>query len=691
MKLFYIYIALLLSLTPVAYGQAEVRDSLLYEIEQYQRKSSSRVIRDTNYINLLGKYMALHIYVDKDTVKKYAEKMISTSEITGYFRGSLYGLMGLSTYYQESGNIGEAVRLLKKALTKAERQGDDEYIICANYELARIYSESGDIKSAVTHCLQAIRMAENFENPDDDIRGLLAISHDNLAANFFILKQYKRALEEYEKAISLHEQISDQTGMAMSQSNAAETLLYLGEYRSSAQKLDEAIEFFRSSAYHNDWLAFAWRIKGDLFLEQKMIDSSKAAYAKARNLHESKVRDLRELMFLYNGMSKAEKKAGNLESSLDLANTSLSTAYGISSAEGIKNASETLYDLHKELGNDEKALEYLEIHKQYTDSIFNHENSKSLAAMQAEMEFQEKQKEIKFENEQEINEKNMLIYLSSGGVLILLTILFLTQRNRKLERKLNSLLAKKNSVLQLREMQLQRSNQTKDKLFSIISHDLRAPIASLNGMIDLFKDKQIDTQEFLEHAPQLSEQVKNVNFTLNNLLKWSQQQFNGTRTKPSKNNLFVLSNESTDLLRDYAAKKDLQIINNIPDDAFINGDTQQITILFRNLLSNAIKFTPKGGKIVLNAIEKDGGWQVEVKDTGVGMPKEKVDRIMSKESFIDSTYGTENEKGTGIGVNVCKEMVRANKGKFWVTSTPGKGSSFFFSLPKFSDDIAKAG
>src|SRR5690606_29973467 len=275
----------------------------------------------------------------------------------------------------------------------------------------------------------------------------------------------------------------------------------------------------------------------------------------------------------------------------------------------------------------------------------------------------------------------------SFGGMVLLTIIFLTQRSRKLERKLNSLLANKNFDLKKRERELQDLNETKNKFFSIIAHDLRAPIASLNGLIDLLKDNQINAKDFMQFAPQLSEQVKSISFTLNNLLIWGQAQKKGAKSTPERCDLGMLAQQNIQLLNEQAQKKQLIIQQRIAPKSMVYVDKEQINLVFRNIINNAIKFTQNKGRIYIHAIEKSNLFQVEISDNGVGMDPDFINELTSDKTTFNSTYGTDNEKGTGLGLNLCKEMIVKNQGKFWIKSEPGKGSTFYFTLPK---DVAQS-
>ncbi|HUH45623.1 MAG TPA: HAMP domain-containing sensor histidine kinase, partial [Arenibacter sp.] len=236
--------------------------------------------------------------------------------------------------------------------------------------------------------------------------------------------------------------------------------------------------------------------------------------------------------------------------------------------------------------------------------------------------------------------------------------------------------------------ELQASNDTKNKLFSIIAHDLRGPIGALESLLKLLNTGDMDSSEFMKYIPKLKNDVNHISFTLNNLLSWGQSQLKGMNTNPAKSTLANLVEDNINLLNELADGKSIQIESRISDKIFIKADINQLHIVLRNLLSNAIKFTPNAGQIIIDAEEKEDFVEVYIKDTGRGIPFDIQKKIFEEDSNY-TTYGTNNEKGTGLGLSLCKEMVNNNGGKIWVKSEEGQGSTFFFTVPSANTNVKK--
>lgn len=231
--------------------------------------------------------------------------------------------------------------------------------------------------------------------------------------------------------------------------------------------------------------------------------------------------------------------------------------------------------------------------------------------------------------------------------------------------------------------ELQKLNYDKDKFFSIISHDLRTPLTPIIGASEFIIDciDTLDKDQIKAFAETINNSAENMSHLLEELLQWSGIQNGRIEYNPSETSLFEIVNENIDLLMANAQKKRIELSNKIREDSYVFLDTNMITSVIRNLISNAIKFTNSGGKIEITEKNYDDYKEVSITDTGIGMTKENADRLF-RIDVLHTTSGTEKEKGTGLGLIICKEFIEKNNGRIWVESEPGKGSSFKFMIPK---------
>jgi len=229
--------------------------------------------------------------------------------------------------------------------------------------------------------------------------------------------------------------------------------------------------------------------------------------------------------------------------------------------------------------------------------------------------------------------------------------------------------------------ELKELNATKDKYFSIIAHDLKNPFNSIMGLSEIIKNeaKYLDIATIEQYAGIINTTSKSTFKLLENLLDWARVQQSQMPFQPISLILRNIASEVIELMVEKANSKMIAIINYIPDNLIIVADKNMLETIFRNLVSNALKFTPVNGKIEIRATLHVNRYEISVKDTGVGIKKEDLGKIFEIGSGF-STRGTENERGTGLGLLLCKEFVEKHHGKIWVESEEGKGSTFTFSI-----------
>jgi len=259
-------------------------------------------------------------------------------------------------------------------------------------------------------------------------------------------------------------------------------------------------------------------------------------------------------------------------------------------------------------------------------------------------------------------------------------------RNKQLSKLVDirtSELKQKNKLLKKQTEELNEVNATKDKFFSIIAHDLKNPFTTILGFSDLLKTNY-DTYAENEKKNMInliSESSENIYQLLENLLKWSRSQRGTIEFCPEQTQLKTIQEKVFALLRQNAVQKNIQLISQLEDESLeIYADPQMLETIIRNLVSNAIKFTKTGGQIKVSAKKINGSVVINVSDTGIGIPPQVINRLFNIDSNY-STVGTNNEKGSGLGLILVKEFVSKHNGQIQVESEPGKGSTFSITMP----------
>lgn len=233
-------------------------------------------------------------------------------------------------------------------------------------------------------------------------------------------------------------------------------------------------------------------------------------------------------------------------------------------------------------------------------------------------------------------------------------------------------------------IKLTKLNAAKDKMFSVISHDLKGPLGIVLCYADILEEKIGDCSSASKEAKMVASNIqkaaRNINSMLDSLFNWSFVQRGKIKFSPEDIRLSDVLKESVEIFRPIAENKKITIVTNISDHNFVSCDRDMIGLIFRNILSNAIKFSFKDSKIIVSAIRENDFIVVSVEDIGVGISEDKC-KVLFMEDYNDSTPGTEFESGSGLGLQVSRELVEMSGGQIWVTSCEGKGSTFSFTIP----------
>ena len=236
--------------------------------------------------------------------------------------------------------------------------------------------------------------------------------------------------------------------------------------------------------------------------------------------------------------------------------------------------------------------------------------------------------------------------------------------------------------MKLKNEELTSLNATKDKFFSIIAHDLKSPFNSIIGFSSLLS-RQISEKDYegiKKYATIIQESSQQALDLLVNLLEWSRSQTGKMVFTPEEVDVAFLISQSVGVLIGAAQQKQIAVHKQMPANLVVRADNAMVNTILRNLISNAIKFTNPGGSIVISAERKAEELLISVADNGVGINQVSINKLFRIEETY-STLGTQKEKGSGLGLLLCKEFVEKHGGRIWVESEVGKGSTFLFTIP----------
>lgn len=338
-----------------------------------------------------------------------------------------------------------------------------------------------------------------------------------------------------------------------------------------------------------------------------------------------------------------------------------------------------LSELYQKVNNPAEAIKYFKLAQDEITYFYKNDLDLRIITLQNKRELERQKSSLTLQAT-----RIRLLTLLFGSIFILISIFFIIiySKNTKL-KKLNTELKEKNKTIAQQNSELTVLNSEKDKLFSIVAHDLKGPLGTFLSITDLIVEdlqkKKLDRIHLLSSNLQLA--ANHLYSLLENLLGWSVIQRNAIKFSPEQINLKNFVENSTVMCTDGAVKKGINVIYKIPPTLSAKADTHMLQTVIRNLISNAIKFTPENGQITVSASTKnENSVEICITDTGIGMNQEIIDGLFTLNGTICRT-GTNREPSTGLGLILCKEFLEKMGGTISVESDEGKGSTFRISLP----------
>jgi len=541
------------------------------------------------------------------------------------------------------------------------------------------YYDLGEYDDAYFYFTQSHRVASAIEHK---LRMLIALH--NVGRVFKELGQYDQALAHLRLSMKMSEQEHDVAGIPYGLDEIGDVMLRNQQLDSAQIILMRSLQLTREIEEG----VLEPRVLSKLatvFLRKSEFTTALAYYDTTYSLHQ-KTNNKFGMAEVELGRGIVLMKEGKYEESLKKIESCLAVARQLNAHVLEIRCYYELSALMEMKGDFKKSLEYYKQFKQLEDTLFSQEMQGKLLRDQIRFETESKDSQIaalslvqsrqRSELKKQEFVRNILVVVMALSGILLITV----YRSGQRRRKINMLLLQHQDEMEKRSEELERLNQVKDKFFSIISHDLRSPINALAGLLDLLDKGAVKPEELHNHTKELKVRFNHTRTLLNNLLDWTLLQMDKLNLQAAKISLHKITEENIQLLGDIQGKH-IKIINSVPIDAIGFADSNTINLVIRNLMTNAIKFTNDGGQVMIAAEAKGHEWEVSVKDNGVGMNAEVMSILFDKTAPY-TTRGTANEKGTGLGLILCKEFIEKNGGRIWVESKEGEGSTFYFTLPK---------
>ena len=577
-------------------------------------------------------------------------------------------------------NVYEAVQYGTEAMGLAKKLGYKPGYGLALENLGWIYYRRGLYTDAFELSQEALKITTELGDSTAMARCL-----NNVAAINYEKAQYREALKRFRQAYAISWRRKDIETAVRSLNNISFSYLGLKKIDSAGYYAQKALE--GSKANRDGYLpAFSFRILGDIEFEKGNFEPALKNYREAMRISEATGNYFIQASTLHR-IGKVYASQKKFEMALETLNKNVQIARQNGYADELERTYKLIAGIHYSNHEVKRAYQYLNRHLAIHDSLINQRNGERMGLLSAQFESEIKQSQIEALEqdakirEEEIKRQEILGYVYVGGFVLLMGVAFiLFFSNRKIKR-INIELELKKRQVESQSAQLKNINQAKDKLLSIISHDMRSPLSSLRGVLNIAQAGGLSPQELGALTGQIRSQLDTVYDDLANLLQWTQSQLQGLKVTPGIFDLGKMADEVALLFNAPAAAKGVALANQIEAGLLAHADPNHVKLILRNLLSNAIKFSKENGKVTLSAKLSGEFVEVSVADTGVGIGADEISKLFDHAVHF-TKEGTNKEKGMGIGLLLVWEFVGKNGGAMNVKSSPGEGSVFSFTLKR---------
>jgi signal transduction histidine kinase len=579
-------------------------------------------------------------------------------------------LLGATLRYK--GEFEQALEKHKAARARVDSASQPALYSKIKLNMAMVQSSRADFGIAFKNYLSGIQFAEAAGDS-----ALLASGLNSLGVAYNNTKQPDKAISRLKRAIEINKKINDRVGLLRATNNLAISYQGMGEFEKSIALYEQALTLQNEVRKNVPPFRIQYNL-GQLYKQIDELDKAEDYYKKSL-AYCQQAGIYPGLIYNYGGLANVAELRKNFGQARENYMRALEVARQIGAGGLKKEALNSLYQLEKETDNMDQALSYYEQYVALNDSLNEvareQEFSKTKTRFNLRQEeetnrlLQDKQKQ----QQARITTQNWLIAASIAIILIILLSLGYVYRSNKQRKEINAQLAAQRN-------ELEEINAVKDKMMAIIAHDLRSPLSAMQGVIYLIKEGELSDKEMQDMANELDLSINQNISMMDNLLVWAQSQMEGLalNTKAIHVQKVVEKVFQNHMLQ--AQQKGIQLIDEVDDQHAVHADYNLLELILRNLITNSIKFCNAGDKITVSTHEKAAMICFSVQDTGIGIPEDIQRQIFAVNAH--SRRGTDDEKGSGLGLKLCKEFVERQNGKMSVQSVAGEGTTMQFSLPK---------
>ena len=670
-KLLYIILALICNLT---FGQQHT-DSLLMILPE---------LSGTERAVIQNQLSSIFSETDSSQSLAYANEAIGFAELNDDLPIKGMALYNKAESYYHFDDYSAALQNYDLALDVFKQIKDSANIGEILNSIGLVFYFKGEYNSAVETFFESL---DYFEG--QNLKGNVAHVYSNLGMVFTRIGDSKRAVKNYGHAASLNLEINDLNSLAVNYNGLGVSFYNLAEYDSSKVYYNKALHLFRQLE-NQKREAIALNNIANIYVN--VGDSLQQAleyYQQAIQVF-NKLDDVRSKAFVLEGLGSVYRELGRYPEAISAFHTGLKLIKEHGFGYYLQQLNyQDLALTYERMGRSSDAYDAFKLYSQFKDSLLQEERINQVAELEKKYQTQQKEVEIQRLNaSREIDQLHMkrdeeLRTFGIIAILLLVAVIFIVSLAYLNKKRTHDLLSHKNRKIEEQRQELEKLNASKNKFFSIIAHDLKNPFHTVMGYSYLMNREydRFSDSEKKKYAGDIYTSANSIFRLLQNLLDWSHTQTGGLKYDPIKIDVSDVYEDIHNLLKPIADQKQIDLIVEMSDDSCVYADPMMLETILRNLINNAIKFTDKKGWVKTSFKNKGEKLEVCIEDNGVGIPSEDLKNLFHIDSKV-KRKGTSQEDGSGLGLMICEEFVKKNGGEIWVESQHGKGSCFYFTIPR---------
>lgn len=645
-------------------AQKKAIDSNLNILHNHLQEDSIRV-------KVLSNLSALYQSSSLKNAEYYSEEALSIAKKLNDDVSMCVALSQLGSVYAWERKTTESLDTYFRLLQIAEKINAQYWLIKAYLGIGYVYELENEWDKALSYSLKALPFAEKLNDPHT-----IGYLYDYIGSEYLGLGNIEKAEEFLHRACTILKKNGDLDELGDSQINLAKVFAAKGEFDSAKLYFDNAASLFTSMAEPYQ-IADTYQQMGDMYEQRGMYAEAKECYLKTiLNLNKN---DVAEADYALAVLGLGAVAWGEKQ---------YDTASKIFHGEFIKIRQAGIIEPQLKYlkymakadsvsGNYKEALEHMQYYALLYDSVYNEKRARAAQRMLVEFDVQRKEKENEQLKLQNSLQKQHTVIFAVTGIILLMAGAFLALLYRQ---KIAALISVKElqHATESKNKELAVINAVKDKLISMIAHDVRSPLTSLQNTLYLTREKILNEQEFDKLSLLLDSDIRHLISMLDNTLLWAREQIHVLKINKELFDLHTMAEDVLALYHQTIQDKKLIIDNRIPVSLQVLTDKEIIHTVMRNLVSNAIKFTSSGKQIIIETEHNTGEILVSINDEGSGISDDILEKIGKKE-FI-STRGTNNEKGTGLGLMFSLDLLSKLGEKISIKTIAGQGTSITFTL-----------